>query len=152
MSAEPVCQVLEWDSAFFGYRVARVRLARLDEASVASILAWCEAEAIDWLYFLADANHRETPWLAHAVGLHQPAGGGGGHARTGHWVTADAGRPGLARAARRRAGQPGDAGPQRRRPARLPAPRLRHPGGLALVSPVVFPMTITIPFNRPSLA
>src|SRR5258708_2796732 len=69
MSAEPVCQVLEWDSAFFGYRVARVRLARLDEASVASILAWCEAEAIDWLYFLADANHRETPWLAQAAGF-----------------------------------------------------------------------------------
>jgi len=69
LSTEPVCRLLEWDSAFFGCRVARATPTRLDEAGLAAIMRWCQAEAIDWLYFLGDPNHRETPRLAQAAGF-----------------------------------------------------------------------------------
>ena len=69
MSDEPLGQILDWDSAFFGCRVARATITRLDEPSLAALLRWCEAEAIEWLYFLADPGHRETPRLAREAGF-----------------------------------------------------------------------------------
>lgn len=44
----------EWDSAFFGRRIAEVEGGTLDDAAAADILAWCERERVDCLYFLAD--------------------------------------------------------------------------------------------------
>lgn len=58
------CQFLEWDSRFFGRRVARLTLPRLTPAVVPAVSAWCQANQIACLYFLADADHGETTQLA----------------------------------------------------------------------------------------
>jgi GNAT superfamily N-acetyltransferase len=56
--------VLDWDSAFFGCRVARARARRLTPSSAAELLAWCAAQRVDCLYFLADASDPVTIGLA----------------------------------------------------------------------------------------
>jgi dTDP-4-amino-4,6-dideoxy-D-galactose acyltransferase len=56
VETEPVCQFLEWDSDFFGCRIARVNGNYLDAQRVEDINAWCFAERIDCLYFLATAD------------------------------------------------------------------------------------------------
>ena len=61
---DPLCSYLEWDSAFFERRIARLNRPRLDEATLAASLEWCNHNRIDCLYFLADSDHSETPRLA----------------------------------------------------------------------------------------
>ncbi len=58
------CTYLDWDSDFFGVRIARVNAGHLAEETVAPILAWCADQAIDCLYFLADADDYATSRLA----------------------------------------------------------------------------------------
>jgi dTDP-4-amino-4,6-dideoxy-D-galactose acyltransferase len=65
----PPCEVLPWDSEFFGSRVGRVHGGRLDRDRLAAIDAWCRAEAIDCLYFLADSGDPATAVLAEAAGF-----------------------------------------------------------------------------------
>jgi dTDP-4-amino-4,6-dideoxy-D-galactose acyltransferase len=50
------CRFLEWDSAFFECRIARLQASRLSEDSLNHALAWCRGEHIDCLYFLADPD------------------------------------------------------------------------------------------------
>jgi len=64
-----LCQRLEWDSAFFGYNIARATINRLTPDTLAEIEAWCGAEHIDCLYFLADSADRQTAWLAQRSGF-----------------------------------------------------------------------------------
>jgi dTDP-4-amino-4,6-dideoxy-D-galactose acyltransferase len=54
------CKVLEWDTQFFGVRIASVVGHRLDRASASAALEWCQQERIECLYFLADAADDET--------------------------------------------------------------------------------------------
>lgn len=65
----PPCEILAWDSEFFGRRVGRVRGGRLDPERLAAIEAWLQAEAIDCLYFLADADDPATAVLAEEAGF-----------------------------------------------------------------------------------
>jgi len=65
----PPCEVLPWDSEFFGCRVGRVHGGRLDRDRLAAIVAWCRAEAIDCLYFLADSGDPATAVLAEEAGF-----------------------------------------------------------------------------------
>jgi dTDP-4-amino-4,6-dideoxy-D-galactose acyltransferase len=58
------CQLLEWDSQFFGLRIARLTEPRLTSSSLASARRWCRANQIDCLYFLADSGDAETVMLA----------------------------------------------------------------------------------------
>lgn len=60
---------LEWDSQFFGMRIARVIGSRIDEAQVAVIKAWVQAENIDCVYFLADSTDAVTVRLAEGSGF-----------------------------------------------------------------------------------
>lgn len=59
-----VCSHLEWDSNFFGYRIARVNVPTLTPERVDQLAAWCRAERVDCLYFLADADDIQTSRLA----------------------------------------------------------------------------------------
>jgi len=68
MDAAP-CEPLPWDSEFFACRVARVLGGRLDRERLAAIEAWCRAEAIDCLYFLADSGDPATAALAEEAGF-----------------------------------------------------------------------------------
>ena len=61
-----LCELLEWDTAFFGRRIARVNAQRLDPDSAVGVAAWCRAHAIDCLYLLADPSDAETIRLAEA--------------------------------------------------------------------------------------
>jgi dTDP-4-amino-4,6-dideoxy-D-galactose acyltransferase len=60
----PPCQFLDWDTEFFGHRIARVNSTRLEPESLQSVLEWCRGEAIECLYFLAESNDPQTVWLA----------------------------------------------------------------------------------------
>jgi dTDP-4-amino-4,6-dideoxy-D-galactose acyltransferase len=61
---EPVCVYLDWDSSFFECRIARVNGHSLDDAKLTEVLAWCETNRIDCLYFLADSDDPQTSALA----------------------------------------------------------------------------------------
>ena len=52
--------ILPWDSAHFGYRIARAFRNQLDPESCRELLEDCLDQSIDCLYFLADAADRET--------------------------------------------------------------------------------------------
>lgn len=58
------CVLLEWDSAFFGRRIARVVGHRLSPKLIQAVLTWCEEMHIECLYFLADSDDMETIQIA----------------------------------------------------------------------------------------
>jgi hypothetical protein len=58
---------LEWDSAFFGFRVAQVTGDRLSIKGGRGILEWSQAQTIRCLYFLTDASSPETADAAHKL-------------------------------------------------------------------------------------
>ena len=64
MNSNAVCEYLEWDSQFFGRRIARANISYLTEDLVAEIDAWCSSLGIDCLYFLAGSTDRQTARLA----------------------------------------------------------------------------------------
>jgi dTDP-4-amino-4,6-dideoxy-D-galactose acyltransferase len=66
---ESICSYLEWDSSFFGRRIARLQRGRLDAATLNEALVWCRDNRIDCLYFLADADHAATVHLAESDGF-----------------------------------------------------------------------------------
>jgi ribosomal protein S18 acetylase RimI-like enzyme len=68
--AEAPCKFLDWDSRFFGHRIARVERNRLDEASMAEALDWCREHRIDCLYFLCAPDDDRSVRLAEAEGFH----------------------------------------------------------------------------------
>ena len=55
-----LCEFLEWDSKFFGLRIARAKGHVAGHDTVAKILDWCESEGIDCLYFLAQLRNKEV--------------------------------------------------------------------------------------------
>ncbi len=68
LPAEP-CLFLQWDTDFFGYRIARVTGERLDAESIESIYAWSESHQVECLYFLAHADDIHTIRLAEDHGF-----------------------------------------------------------------------------------
>jgi len=64
------CTLLTWDSDFFGVRIARVNESRLTPDSARAIDAWCAAQDIACLYFLADASDSLTHRTAESHGYH----------------------------------------------------------------------------------
>jgi dTDP-4-amino-4,6-dideoxy-D-galactose acyltransferase len=67
--ASSMCELLEWDTAFFGVRIGRVRGNRLSDAGAAAALEWATREAVECLYFLADAADAETVRAAERHGF-----------------------------------------------------------------------------------
>ncbi|MEO8397980.1 MAG: GNAT family N-acetyltransferase [Chloroflexota bacterium] len=64
-----LCTYLPWDSDFFGRRIARVTVNQLNDQQADEVLAWCAAEQIECLYFLAEANDAETVRTAEKYGF-----------------------------------------------------------------------------------
>ncbi len=62
--ATEICIYLDWDSEFFGKRIARLNRSRLEASSTSEALVWCADNRIDCLYFLADPDDSETRRLA----------------------------------------------------------------------------------------
>jgi dTDP-4-amino-4,6-dideoxy-D-galactose acyltransferase len=65
-----ICELLPWDTAFFGFPIARVRSACLTESLAAEIDAWCQENSIRCLYFLARPDDPATSRLAEQHGFH----------------------------------------------------------------------------------
>jgi dTDP-4-amino-4,6-dideoxy-D-galactose acyltransferase len=68
-AGEEPCEFLDWDSHFWGFRIGRVRGARLSPGAIERIEAWCAEHGIRCLYFLGDANDLETARLAEGAGF-----------------------------------------------------------------------------------
>lgn len=66
---EAHCELLPWDSTFFGMRIARATVNRLTEVVAGDLLRWCAANEVDCLYFLADSDHPPTVALAEDLGF-----------------------------------------------------------------------------------
>ncbi len=63
------CQLLEWDTGFFGYRIARVQGSRLTPGLLEQIVGWSEQNAVQCLYFQADSDDPQTVFLAETHGF-----------------------------------------------------------------------------------
>lgn len=66
--AQP-CELLEWDSAHFGVRIARVAAAPLDAALIGRADAWCRAQRIECLYVLVPGREPAAPRVLEADGF-----------------------------------------------------------------------------------
>jgi len=64
-----LCQHLEWDSSFFGKRIARVAADRLSPETAVRLRRECLAGPIDCVYLLADVADRETIRIAEGLGF-----------------------------------------------------------------------------------
>lgn len=64
------CEFLEWDSAFFGKRIARLNLHTLEPDTLKQAFQWCREESIDCLYFLAESNDPQTIQLTELNRFH----------------------------------------------------------------------------------
>jgi ribosomal protein S18 acetylase RimI-like enzyme len=69
MASGAPCRYLEWDTEFFGVRIARFEAAPLTPGVVAEGLAWCKAQAIECLYLEVDAANGEAVRLAEQHGF-----------------------------------------------------------------------------------
>ncbi len=58
------CDLLEWDSAFFARRIARVRSETMTPALLDSIALQAQRDKLDCVYFLADPHHSSGIALA----------------------------------------------------------------------------------------
>ena len=59
-----VCDLLPWDSEFFGCRIAKVHGNRLNDSQAAAIEEWSRSERLEGLYFLASTGCAETIRIA----------------------------------------------------------------------------------------
>jgi len=66
MSNSEICQMLPWDSEFFGKCIARLPENRVDSPKMRDTLLWCAANRVDCLYFLCDPGDAESLRLAEA--------------------------------------------------------------------------------------
>jgi ribosomal protein S18 acetylase RimI-like enzyme len=58
--SDPPCELLDWDTEFFGCRIARATTRRVSRSSLSAIEGWSRENRIDCLYLLADPADRAT--------------------------------------------------------------------------------------------
>jgi dTDP-4-amino-4,6-dideoxy-D-galactose acyltransferase len=63
------CELLEWDSEFFGRRIARVGSRRLDAATWRALRESCRELAVECLYFLCDSGDQSSIRAAEEAGF-----------------------------------------------------------------------------------
>jgi len=59
-----ICTYLDWDSEFFGHRIARANPTRLDHLSMNELMSWCSENRIECVYLLAEPDDPQTLHLA----------------------------------------------------------------------------------------
>jgi spore coat polysaccharide biosynthesis predicted glycosyltransferase SpsG/GNAT superfamily N-acetyltransferase len=64
-------EIREWDTKFFGRRIAMLHPTRLNEAIVRHAMKYCREEDVDCLYYLADSDDPNSHELAEASGFDQ---------------------------------------------------------------------------------
>jgi dTDP-4-amino-4,6-dideoxy-D-galactose acyltransferase len=63
------CELLQWDSEFFGLTIARIMVHPLTSSIVAQIDYWSNQESVDCLYLLVDSSDAETVYVAESHGF-----------------------------------------------------------------------------------
>jgi dTDP-4-amino-4,6-dideoxy-D-galactose acyltransferase len=63
MSAVSSCRLLEWDSAFFGRKIASAGDRPLDRGAMERVIDWCGEQSIDCVYLLVEASDVATTRL-----------------------------------------------------------------------------------------
>jgi dTDP-4-amino-4,6-dideoxy-D-galactose acyltransferase len=69
MMSDAACRFLDWDSAFFGRRIARVQGAGLDRSKMRRVADFVRTESIDCLYYLVDDGDLESIEIAEEGGF-----------------------------------------------------------------------------------
>jgi dTDP-4-amino-4,6-dideoxy-D-galactose acyltransferase len=63
------CELLEWDTAFWGVKVARVTAGSMTDESRAEIDRWCDDNGVSCVYFLTATDDAETTLAAERGGF-----------------------------------------------------------------------------------
>jgi len=61
---DSLCMLLNWDSSFFGFKIAQLNVNSLKPEYIPEINNWCHQNAISCLYFLADFDSPESIRIA----------------------------------------------------------------------------------------
>jgi RimJ/RimL family protein N-acetyltransferase len=64
-----LCELLDWDTQFWGFRVGSIRDSKLTPEVLDRIDAWCRSERVRCLYFLAEASDIASTTLAESSGF-----------------------------------------------------------------------------------
>lgn len=64
-----LCSMLDWDSSFFGLRIARYMRSGMTPAQASRVGSWCASTEVDCLYFLADPGDGASLGSAHRLGM-----------------------------------------------------------------------------------
>jgi dTDP-4-amino-4,6-dideoxy-D-galactose acyltransferase len=70
LKQDRLCTLLDWDSEFFGARIARVESSRLTPESIEKIIGWSDENRIDCLYFLCAPDDDQSVIVAENAGFH----------------------------------------------------------------------------------
>jgi GNAT superfamily N-acetyltransferase len=54
------CDLLSWDTGFFGFNIGRLTAAELTESCASEVVRWCDDHEIRCLYYLAEPGSRLT--------------------------------------------------------------------------------------------
>ena len=66
-----LARLLEWDSRFFGFRIAQAVPNHLTDELASDVVKWCVSNDVHCLYFLAAPDDPETVTAAEKYGFHQ---------------------------------------------------------------------------------
>jgi dTDP-4-amino-4,6-dideoxy-D-galactose acyltransferase len=69
MNVPGPCRLLEWDTEFFGRRIARVEDRSLSAEGWARIQDWCHGHSVEGLYFLASSDDAASVRAAEEAGF-----------------------------------------------------------------------------------
>jgi dTDP-4-amino-4,6-dideoxy-D-galactose acyltransferase len=70
VNGSALCHYLDWDSSYFGFRIARVEKDVISPNNIVEIMVWCRQHEIDCLYFLASSSDAVSIRLAEDNGFH----------------------------------------------------------------------------------
>jgi dTDP-4-amino-4,6-dideoxy-D-galactose acyltransferase len=70
MNEGELCQILDWDTRYWGFPIARVHGSTLAAGTHGRVIEWCRENEVRCLYFLANAMDPETIRWAEADGYH----------------------------------------------------------------------------------
>jgi dTDP-4-amino-4,6-dideoxy-D-galactose acyltransferase len=70
-ASNDLCELLPWDTDFFGFTIARARVDALTPQTVKQIDDWCRKGHVRCLYFAARPNDPQTIELAETRGYHR---------------------------------------------------------------------------------
>src|SRR3989304_3057168 len=65
-TSETLCEILDWDTNFFGFRIARVSNDTLTSEGVQRLDLFCQQNQVRCLYFLSTIHDAATTRLAEA--------------------------------------------------------------------------------------